>query len=111
MDQETTVLDRGAVISREEAVSRLRRNEDAIRKFGVTGLYLFGSTARDEMNSDSDVDIFIDYVGDGSFTFVEWFNLQELPTTILGRRVDFTSRQGLHKRLRTEIERTALRVL
>jgi predicted nucleotidyltransferase len=77
----------------------------------VTGLYLFGSAARDELNSDSDIDVFIDYVGDGSFTFVEWFNLHEFLKSIMQRRVDFTSRKGLHKRLRAEIERTALQGL
>jgi uncharacterized protein len=38
----------------------LKEQADAARALGATGLYLFGSTARDEASAPSDLDLFID---------------------------------------------------
>ena len=89
----------------------LRRHADDIRKFHATGLFLFGSAARDELRPDSDVDLFVDYVRDGSFTFVELFQLEELLKVLMRRRVHLTTRDGLHPLLRMDIENTCIRVL
>lgn len=110
MDEIATVQAEGAVTSRDDVVAALRRHEAAIRGFGATALYLFGSAARDEMRPNSDIDVFIDYDRDGSFTFVELIRLEDYLQEILGRRVDFATRDGLHKRLRQHIEETCLRV-
>ncbi len=97
--------------SRAETIEIIRSNADAIRKLGATALYLFGSAARDEMSPDSDVDVFIDYEPDGSFTFVELIDLGDLLQMSLGREVDVTTRDGLHPRLKQRIERSSLRIL
>lgn len=97
--------------SRAETIAIIRSNADAIRKLGATALYLFGSAARDEMSPDSDVDVFIDYEPDGSFTFVELIDLGDLLQMSLGREVDVTTRDGLHPRLKQRIERSSLRIL
>lgn len=99
------------VSTRAETIAAIERNADAIRRLGATALYLFGSAARDEMTADSDVDVFIDYVPDGSFTFVELIDLGELLEDSLGREVDVTTRDGLHPRIKSRIEQSSLRVL
>ncbi len=43
-----------------EVISRLKAVEPQLRAFGVAGLHLFGSYARNEASPDSDVDVFID---------------------------------------------------
>lgn len=48
-------------MTRDEAIHALRMIEPEARAMGVTGLYLYGSTARDEAGPDSDLDVFIDY--------------------------------------------------
>ena len=78
--------------------------------FGATALSMFGAAARDEMTEASDVDVFIDDDQDGSYTFVEWIQFSEYLQEILQRKADFTSRDGLHKRLRDEIIRSAVQV-
>ena len=100
----------GPAASREEVVARLRRSERAIRELLATSLHLFGSAARDQMGADSDVDVFIDYDPDGPFSFVELVRCGELLEKILGRSVDLTTRDGLHPRLRNDIEATCIRV-
>lgn len=99
------------VNTRAETIAAIERNAEAIRRLGATALYLFGSAARDELGPDSDIDVFIDYTPDGSFTFVELIDLGELLQHNLGREVDVTTRDGLHPRLRPRIEQSSMRVL
>jgi len=39
----------------------LNRQAGAVKALGATGLYLFGSIARDDAGLESDLDLFIDY--------------------------------------------------
>ena len=93
-----------------ETLETLRGHAEAIKGFGATSLYVYGSAARDEMNEDSDVDVFIDYDEAGPFSFVELIGLQEFLASQLKRDVDLTTRGGLHPRLKARIERSSIRV-
>jgi uncharacterized protein len=95
---------------REEAITRLRASEPDIRACGVGGLYLFGSVARDEAEAHSDIDVFVDPDPRRRFGFDDFMGVYELLQERLGGRIDYTTREGLHRRLRPEIERTAIRV-
>ncbi len=109
----TEVIDqkvRDPVTNRDEVLQRLRDHEADIRRFYAESLYLFGSAARDELRPDSDVDVFIDYDMESPFSFVELIRAGEYIKTLLGRPVDFGTRDGLHPKLRHEIEDTAIRV-
>lgn len=109
----TEVIDqkmREPVTSRDEVLQRLRDHEADIRRFYAESLYVFGSAARDELGPDSDIDVFIDFDHDGPFSFVELIQAGEYLQSLLGRRVDFTTRDGLHPRLRDHIEKSSIRV-
>lgn len=97
-------------MTRSETISTLRASSDEIRKLGATGLYLYGSAARDELTADSDVDLFIDYDPQGPFSFVELVRLQILIGQKLARDIDLTTRNGLHPLLKAEIESSSVRV-
>jgi uncharacterized protein len=97
-------------MTRDEVVATLKRTDAAIRRYGATALFLFGSAARDELRPDSDIDLFIDYEPDGSFTFVELLELKDFLSETLKREVDLTTREGLHPGLRARIEKSSLRV-
>lgn len=94
---------------RDEVIAILRRHESEARSLGVRSLYLFGSTARDEARSDSDIDVFVDpdYERLG---FVELYNLEERLSAILDRPVELTTRKGLHPSMRADIERDAIKI-
>jgi predicted nucleotidyltransferase len=96
-------------VTREEAITRLRRSQADLKKAGVTHLYLFGSTARDEAGPESDVDLFFDYERE-DFGIFELIDVKELAAEILGTRTDMIPRDGLHHLLRQRIEASALRV-
>lgn len=96
-------------MTRDEALERLKAHEAELKRLGVLGLYLFGSTARDEAREDSDVDLFFDYER-GRFGLYELFDVKEKATEILGCKADIMTRDSLHKMLRERIEADAVRV-
>jgi predicted nucleotidyltransferase len=96
-------------MTRRETLAILRDHADDIRRRGVTALFLYGSFARDEATERSDVDLFAD-VDYGRFGFVPFMDLREDLTKWLGRKVDFTTRNGLHRDLRDRIARSAIKV-
>jgi predicted nucleotidyltransferase len=81
--------------------------ELAIR-FGVTGLALFGSVARDSAGADSDVDILVSF--DGPATSARYFGVQFFIEDLLGRPVDLVTDKALRPELRPYIEREAVHV-
>ena len=55
---------------RADVIAGLKKTEPVLRGFGVASLYLFGSHARNEASSKSDVDVFIDPASDEEFGFL-----------------------------------------
>jgi uncharacterized protein len=96
-------------MNRDEAISRLKRHETDLRRLGVEGLFLFGSTARDEAEDDSDVDLFFDHER-GKLGLFEVMDVKERAAHILGRKADVMTRRSLHPALRKRIEDSAIRV-
>ena len=96
-------------MTQREVLETLRSHADDIRRRGVTALYLYGSFARDEATDRSDVDLFAD-VDYRQFGFVPFMDLRDEFAAWLGRQVDFTTRNGLHRSLRDRILRSAIKV-
>ena len=96
-------------MDRKDVMDRLRAHETELRRLGVRHLYLFGSTARDEARSESDVDLFFDYEP-GKLGLYELIELREAAARILGRTADVMTRDSLHRALRQRIEAGALQV-
>lgn len=70
-------------------------------KFGYTKLSVFGSVARGDSNSDSDLDLIVQPpAGTSSFDFAEFKQLLE---RVLGREIDLISFGGLDPRLDKDI--------
>ena len=96
-------------MKRAEVIRCLREHAPDLRQLGVEHLFLFGSTARDEANENSDVDMFFDY-RKGSLGVFELMDVKEAAARILGRPADIVTRDSLHKTLRHRIEASALQV-
>lgn len=88
---------------RERVLELLRRSKSELQAcFGVTGLALFGSTARDTATSTSDVDVLVAF--DGPATSKRYFGVQFYLEDLLGRPVDLVTEKGLRPELRPSIE-------
>lgn len=97
-------------MNRTDAINKLREKADAVKRMGATGLYLFGSTVRDEASQASDLDLFIDYDLKSRFNAFDLIGIKLLLEEELHVPVDLTTRDGLHPRLRPTIEESAVRI-
>ncbi len=97
-----------AFMDRNEALKALKSSAEVIKAHGATALYLFGSSARDEARTDSDLDLFVDYADD--FSLVDLVDIKLYLEDRLGVPVDITTRDSLHPMLRRSIENSAVRV-
>ncbi|MGA1286753.1 MAG: nucleotidyltransferase family protein [Rubrivivax sp.] len=96
-------------MSRAQVLQQLAASKPELaRRYGVTGLALFGSVVRDSSRADSDVDILVSF--DGPATSKRYFGVQFFLEDLLGRPVDLVTDKALRAELRPFVEREAVRV-
>jgi len=78
-------------------ISRIRKHRTQLTKLGVKSLSLFGSVARGEEKSDSDVDILVEF--EGKATFDRFMDTKFYLEEILGRKVDLVTPQAIKPRM------------
>jgi len=97
-------------MNRTEALRKLRPFATALKARGATSLYLFGSTARNQAEDKSDLDLFLDYDPRSRFNAFDLVAAKRLLQRGLGVDIDLTTRDGLHPLIRKKIEAEATRV-
>ncbi|MER0170655.1 MAG: DNA polymerase subunit beta [Nitrosomonas sp.] len=96
-------------MNRQQVLDILRLlKPDLIERFGVTRLALFGSSARDEAEENSDINIVVAF--DGPATSKKYFGVQFLLEDQLRRPVDLVTEKALRPELKPFIEREAIDV-
>jgi predicted nucleotidyltransferase len=97
-------------MTRDEVINKLKTTEHSLRSLGIDKLYLFGSYARNEATEDSDVDVFVEFSDAPGNRFRSFMGSIELLEQALDRPVDVGTRKSLHRLIRDEVEREAVRV-
>ena len=83
------------ILTKEEILSFLRKNKRFFKeKFDVDNIMLFGSYARDEATSESDVDILIE---SKTKSFDKQFKLKVFLEKGLNKKVDVSYRDAVRK--------------
>ena len=96
-------------MKRDDIVRRLKAKRQRLAaEFKVKSLALFGSVARGDMRSDSDVDVLVEFKG--PTTFDRYMDLKFFLEELLGHPVDLVTRKGVRPELAPYIERELLRV-
>lgn len=96
-------------MNRNDAITLLSKVKPELKsRFGVNRLALFGSTARDAAQSNSDVDILVTF--DGPANSARYFGVQFILEDLLGTRVDLVTEKALRAELRPFIEKEAIYV-
>lgn len=91
-------------MNRKRALELLVRSKPELRdRFGVAGLSLFGSAARDETTASSDIDVLVFF--NGPATSARYFGVQFYLEDLLGCPVDLVTDKALRPELRPFIER------
>lgn len=96
-------------MNRSRALELLTQSKPTLAsRYGVTQLALFGSTARNNARSDSDIDILVAF--DGPATSERYFGVQFYLEDLFGCEIDLVTEKALRVELRPFIEKEAVRV-
>jgi len=97
------------IMNRSLALNLLRQHKPELaRRFGVTALALFGSTARGDAADASDIDILVSF--DGPATSARYFGTQFYLEDLFGCVIDLVTEKALRPELRPHIERDSVHV-
>jgi hypothetical protein len=91
-----------------EILDRLRANEAALRARGVTHAAVFGSCARGDNQSDSDIDIMIEVDPAAPIGVFEYAAIKNYIAGLFDGPVDVVSREGLKAYLRPAVTADAV---
>jgi predicted nucleotidyltransferase len=93
-----------------EAVSRLRGAKAGLRKHGVAHIDLFGSIVRNEADSESDIDVVVEFKQRRGMSLSKFASLRTKLEDILGYEVDLAENKSLRPEVKRAFQRDALRV-
>jgi predicted nucleotidyltransferase len=95
-------------MTRRTVIARLRKHRAQLTQLGVKSLSLFGSVARGEERSDSDVDILVEFKGKA--TFDRYMDTKFYLEDVLGCKVDLVTPQAIKPRMKAYIMRDLVHV-
>ena len=95
-------MDPGAVIA------TLRANETELRRQGVAHAALFGSAARGDGTSSSDLDIMVEIDPEARINLYDYVGITQFIAGLFQTPVDVSDRAMLIDRVRAEAERDAI---
>jgi predicted nucleotidyltransferase len=100
----------GQLMKRDEVLRILiEQKSDFLRHYPISSLSVFGSVARDNARSDSDVDILVEFSQPvGLFMFIE---LQQRLESLIGCKVDLGTPRSLKPRIKASVLQEAIRVI
>jgi predicted nucleotidyltransferase len=85
-----------------EALQTLRRSEQVLRGRGIKHAALFGSVARGDNSSDSDIDILVEFDPDARITVFDYVDIKEYIAGLFDQPVDVVSREGFKPYIRAK---------
>lgn len=75
---------------------------ESFKNFGVVHIGLFGSFARNESRSDSDIDILVEF-GPDQKTFGNYMGLKIFLEDLFGRKIDLVIKETIKVKLKDQI--------
>ena len=93
-------------MNRQQIIERLRGYKKDAAKYPIAQLGLFGSFAREENNSRSDIDILVELSGDMGWDYFDLAN--DLKKLFVGYKVDVVSRRAIPDLYWNEIKKELL---
>jgi len=95
-------------MEKSTVIAKLREFEPELKAAGIARLSLFGSVARGDASSESDVDLIAELDASRQFSLLEMVNLENRLAGILGGRVHLTSAKGLKDHIRERVTHEAV---
>jgi predicted nucleotidyltransferase len=94
---------------RDRVFKILSENHRVLKEYGIKDISLFGSVARGESQTDSDVDLLVEFEPSAQIGMFEFSRLRYELSQLLGCEVDLATPDSLHKDLKDNILREAIR--
>src|SRR5206468_4168815 len=95
-------------MDKSTVIAKLREYEPELKAAGIVRLSLFGSVARGDASSESDVDLVAEFDPAKQFSLLDMVGLENRLTDILGVRVDLTPARALKGPIRERASREAV---
>jgi hypothetical protein len=95
--------------SKDDVVNRILKVKDQLASLGVRSVGLFGSFARGEQTSSSDIDLLVEFAPE-NHTFDNFMEVSFLLEDLLGRRVEVVTPEALSPHIGPHILREVERV-
>lgn len=89
----------------ERIIEKIKENIDKIKKYDVKKIGLFGSYLRNQQNSESDVDILVEFEKDG-ITFDNYMDLKFFLEKLFNNKVDLVIAEDIKPTLKISILRS-----
>lgn len=89
----------------ERIIEKINENIDIIKKYDVKKIGLFGSYLRNQQNSESDVDILVEFEKDG-ITFDNYMDLKFFLEKLFNNKVDLVIAEDIKPALKISILRS-----
>jgi uncharacterized protein len=105
------IFKEGVCMNKQKLIEMIKANRDLLEEFSVKSVSIFGSVARDEDRSDSDIDILVEFDPDARIGFFAFARLQRRLSDIIGRPVDLVTPDALHKEMKNRILEAFLSVI
>lgn len=96
-------------MNRERVLSLLREHESQLRQAGISRLWLFGSTARGQASTDSDVDLLAAFDEARKLSLLDVVHLENQLGDLLGCKVDLAEEGQLRSNVQQEIRDEIIR--
>lgn len=93
---------------KQKIITLLKEHQKEIKNFKIQKISIFGSVARDEETSKSDIDILIKFSGPATFDL--YMDLKFFLEDLLERRVDLVTEDSLRPEVRPSVEKDLIRV-
>ncbi len=87
---------------KENVLSIIRENQDKIEAFGVKKLGLFGSFVRKEQNTESDIDLLVEFKQDRK-TFDNFIHLSFFLEELLEHHIELVTPESLSRYIKPNV--------
>ena len=94
---------------RDIILKKLSENRQLLMIYGIKDIRLFGSVARGEAGAGSDVDLLVEFETSAHIGMFEFSRLRRELSQLLGCEVDLATPDALHKKMKKNIVREAIR--
>jgi predicted nucleotidyltransferase len=96
-------------MNHQQIIAVFQDQEDLLRRYSIQKIYLFGSSAGDEATATSDVDLLVAFEPNARVNLFQFSRLRRELTQALDCEVDLATPDSLHKTLKADILKEAVR--